>query len=261
MKSFSKIKYPLEAFALAMIIYTRTFQEALLSGILILFISTFCLVFDEFFLKKLPDWSRNVSMTILTVSLSYALFGLVFKGLMGIHLTSGDIIINLALGALIAIHVLQVYDGVDYNRFLLEGSSAYGAMIVIGLLREFFAQGQLNGVEIADLTFMSSGFQKLAIGLLFAGIVIAILNKIFKYSSTRLSSFYVLIPIVLVDQPFLINSFGQTLSVLLSIVVTIVLLMSIKMGLSFSHISKEWKGLPIGMVSMSFLYLFLNTIM
>lgn len=253
MKSFSKMKYPLEAFALAMIIYTRTFQEALLSGIIILFISTFCLVFDDFFLKKLPEWSRNSSITILTVSLSYALFGLV--------LHSSNTIINLALGALIAIHILQVNDSENYDRFLLEGSSAYGAMIIIGLLREFLSQGHFNGVEIADLTFMSSGFQKMAIGLLFAGIAIAILNKMFGYSSTRLSSFFVLIPIILVDQPFLINNLGQTFSVVLSILVTIVLLISIKMGLSFSHISREWKGLPIGMVSMSFLYLFLTTIM
>ncbi len=259
--NFTKIKYPIEAFALAMIVFTKTFQEALLSGIIILFITTLCLVIDDFFLIKLPDWSRRTSITLLTTSLSYAVFALVFKEIMGIDLTIDHTIIYLSLGALIAIHILQEKDDSDYNSLLLESSSAYGAMLIMGLLREFLALGQFNGVEIADLPFMSTAFQKIAIGLLFAGIAVAILNKIFGYYSMRLSSFYVLIPIILIEQPFLINSLGERFAVLLSILVTILLLISIKMHISFSWISKEWKGLPIGMVSMSFIYLILTTIM
>ena len=170
-------------------------------------------------------------------------------------------IIHLSLAALIALYILQVDEDLDYNVFLWESSVAYLAMLIIGLVREFLSLGQISGLAVADLAFMTSGVQKMAIGLLFAGIAIASLNRIFKYSDLKSYGFLILIPLLLVEQPFILGSINENLSFLLSTVTALLLFISIRMDLIFSRTSKEWKGLPIEMVSMSFIYLILINIM
>lgn len=252
-----KRHYPMEAYALAMVVFSGNMQNALVAGALILFISTLCHVIYDFIEKTLPVWSSRLCLIILTLSVTYSTFTIVTEGIYSFEPKLDDTLCQLFIGALIIRYIINSKNIPDYYRMLFENACALGALILIGVIRELLSSGSIHGNIIAELDFMTRNFENTAVGLLLAGIAIAILCRLFGNSSNNLDGLFVLLPVVLLKQPFLINSIPEVISIVLVIVITAFLFLSVREYIVFSRTSKEFKHLPVEMVSMSIIYFIL----
>lgn len=258
-----KVRYPMEAFALAMVVFSQNMRDALITGILILLITTFGLVLDRFFGDKIPKWSRNLCSLILMISLTYSLFQIVLIAVLGYEIQDTAYVFYIFLGILIAKHIVDAEDDADYNRLMLEGSAAFASLLIISVVREFMAEGSIYGYEIADFRLMSHGFSQVVVGFLLTAIALAILNRIFYYNdskteSLKADSVFVILPVVLVIQPFTIEAVNPSASMIITISIVFVLLYSIRKYIVFSRLSKEIKNMPIELLSMGMIYMILS---
>lgn len=255
-----KARYPMEAFALAMVVFSQNMRNAFIAGILILFITILGLFLDILFGSQIPKWSRISCNIVLMVALTYSIFQIVLIVLLGYEIQNTDYILHIFLGLLIAKHIIDSEGNTDYNRLFLEGAGAYAALLIISIIREFMAEGAIYGYEIADIGLKSLGFSNVIIGFLSAGIGIAILNGIFNKDKhfIKTESLLVIIPVVLLIQPFTIDSVSSPVSMVLTIAIVFILFYSVRKYLVFSRLSREIKNLPAELVSMGFIYLILS---
>lgn len=253
-----KNRYPMEAYALAMIVFTQNMRMAVITGILVLFITTLGLVLDGLIGSRLPKWSRNSCTIILMVSLAYSIFRVVLIGVLGYEMDDTAYVFHVFLGILIAKHVIDMDGKTDYNRLLLEGAGAYATMLIISIIRELMAHGSIYGYEIAEFALMSNGFSMAAIGFILAAIGLAILNRIFGYEKIKTKSILVILPVVLLVQPFQFESIDPALSTLLVIVIVLILVYSVNLYLVFSRLSKEIKYLPADLMATGMIYIILS---
>jgi hypothetical protein len=255
-----KAKYPIEAFALAMVVFSQNMRNALVSGVLILFISTLGLVLDRLFGNKIPKWSRDSCNIILMVALTYSIFQIVLIAVLGYEAQNMDYILHIFLGILIAKHIIDSDGNADYNHLLIEGAGAYATLLIISIIREFMAEGAIYGFKLVDLGLKSYGFSNVIMGFLLTGIGIATLNWIYNKDkhSINTNSLLIIIPVTLVMQPFTIDSISQASSMVVTIAIVLLLFYSIRKYLVFSRLSKEIKNLPVEMVSMGIIYMILS---
>lgn len=255
-----KARYPMEAFALAMVVFSQNMRDALITGILIMFITTLGLVLDRLIGSKIPKWSRNSSIIILMVSVTHSLFQIVLIALLGYELQNVAYIYHIFLGILIAKHIIDADGQVDYNRLLFEGAGAYAILLIISIIREFMTIGAIYGYEIADFSYKSYGFSNVTMGFLLAGIGIAILNRGFYKNAKiiRSETLLVIIPVILVVQPFVIDSINSTVSMVVTIIIALLLFYSIRKYLVFSRISQEFLHMPIELLSIGMIYMILS---
>lgn len=255
-----KTRYPMEAFALTMVVFSQNMRDAIITGILILFITILGLVLDRLFGSEIPKWSRNACIIILMISFTHSIFQIILIAVLGYEIPNRASIFYIFLGILIAKHIIDADSDYDFNRLLFEGAGAYATLLLISIIREFMSEGAIYGFKIADFSFSSYGFSLVAMGFLLTGIGIAILNRIY-YKDTvirRSESLLVIIPIILVIQPFTIDSLGTTLSMILTIGIVLLLFCSIRKYLVFSRLSKEIKNLPVELLSMGIIYMILS---
>lgn len=255
-----KARFPMEAFALAMVVFSQNMRNAFVTGILILFITTLGLVLDRLFGSKIPKWSRDSCNIILMVALTYSIFQIVLITVLGYETQNTDYILHIFLGILIAKHIIDAEAASDYNRLFLEGAGAFASLLIISIIREFMAEGAIYGYELVDFAFKSYGFSNVIMGFLLAGIGIAILNRIFYKDKYIIKSetLLVIMPVILVIQPFTIDSLSPSASMAITIAIVLLMFYSIRKYLIFSRLSKEIKYLPVEMVSMGMVYMILS---
>ena len=253
-----KARYPIEAFALAMVVFSQNMRNALITGILILFITTLGLVIDRIFGDKIPKWSRISCNINLMVALTYSIFQVVLLAILGFETQNTDYILHVFLGLLIAKYIIDVEGDPDYNRLFWKVRSI--CRIALYRLSEFMSAGAVFGFKIAELSFKSNGFSNVIMGFLLTGIGLAILNRIFNISGNLAmsESLLVIIPVVLAIQPFTVDSVSQSVSMIITIATALVLFYSVKKYLVFSRLSKDIKNLPVDMVSMGIIYMILS---
>jgi len=253
-----KVRYPMEAFALAMVIFSQNMRNALITGILIILITTFGLVLDGSVGIRLPKWSRYSSIIILLVALTYALFRIVLIAVLGYDIDNTESVFHIFLGILMAKHVIHADEDRNYNLLLLEGAGAFAALLIISIIREFMAEGSIYGFKIADFNYKSYGFSQVIMGFILAGLALAILNRIFKYRDIKTEGFYVILPVALLVQPFTIEGMETSVSMIIAIAAVALMLYSVKKHLVFSRLGKEIKSMPAELVSAGIIYLILS---
>lgn len=252
-----KARYPMEAFALAMVVFSQNMRNAFITGILIIFITILGLVIDKLFGNKLPKWSRISCNLILMIALTYSIFQIVLIVLLSYETQNTDYIVHIFLGVLIAKHIIDSEGRTDYNLLLLEEAGAYATLLIISIIREFMAEGAIYGYKLVDIGFSSYGFSNVIMGFFLAGIGISILNRIFYKDKhiIRSEGLLVIIPVLLIMQPFTINGLSLPISMAITITIGLILFYSIRKYLVFSRLSKEIKGLSVELVSMGMIYM------
>lgn len=255
-----KARYPMEAFALAMVVFSQNMRQALITGVLILLITTLGLVIDQTFGSKIPKWSRDSSNIILMIAFTYSIFHIVLIAILGYEVQNTDYIVFVFLGILIAKHIIYSDENTDFNYLLLEGAGAFATLNIISIIREFMVEGAIYGFKIVEHGFRSHGFSNVIMGFILTGIGFSILNWIFYRDKLiiKIESLLVIIPVVLVMQPFTIDSINQSASMVITIAIAIVLFYSVRKYIVFSRLSKEIKNLPVDMVSMGIIYMILS---
>lgn len=253
-----KVRYPMEAYALAMIIFSQNMRDAFITGILILLITTLGLVLDRFIGNKLPKWSRNSCIIILMISITYSLFQIVILAILGFEIDNNASFFHMFLGILMAKHIIEADDETNYNLLLSEGAGAFATLLIISIIRELMTEGSIYGFKIADFEFSSHGFSHVIIGFILAGIGMAILNRIYNYKNIKSESLLVILPVVLLIQPFTVDGINQYVSMIITIAIVLILVYSVRKHLIFSRLSKEIKNLPAELVSAGMIYMILS---
>lgn len=257
-KDYMKARYPMEAFALAMVVFSANMKDALITGILIILITTLGLVLDKAFGSGLPEWSRKSCIIILTVSITYSLFQIVLKSILGYEVDNTASLFHIFLGILMAKHIIYAEEDRNYNLLLLEGSGAFAVLILISIIREFMADGSIYGFKVADFSHTSYGFSQVIMGFILAGLGLAILNRIFKYKDLKTEGLYVILPVALLIQPFEIEGIESTASMIITIAIVIIMVYSVKKQLVFSRLGKEIRNMPAELVSAGMIYMILS---
>ena len=98
-----KLRYPAEAFALGIILFSSGMKEAFAAGILVIFTSVFAELLKNLLEKAVPAWSLRLCVLIASGSVCASAFLIGFAAL-GITLTNGQWIILFLTGLLCARH-------------------------------------------------------------------------------------------------------------------------------------------------------------
>lgn len=256
-----KAKFPIEAAALGMILFSKNMLESLVVGILIIFSAQFADVLRKLLKNNVPEWSESISVLLLTGSVCASAFEWAYA-MLGWERDVRLWLIHLVLGLLCARHVL--WKGTEEERMvLLQSAGLWGLWIVFGIVREFCSFGTVAGMTAAQFSFQSPQFQHVMFGFLTAGFVLAFTNGIFKtrqqkQSETDTDALYVMLPTVCFVQPIVFSFTGEWLGIVLSVAVTLLFFYSIQKKIAFSRPGKAYRGLPIELMSMGFLYMILN---
>lgn len=253
-----KIKYPIEAFALAMILFSKSMKEALVTGIIIIFLTTLGYVVKKFLGDSKPAWARYLTILIAVLSVGYGIFQIVFINIIPMEMNTKVTLLQLMICLLIVKHLYVKDEDATVNELLYESAIAFACFIGIGILREFGATGSIFGFHIVDLTFMTSNFQGIILGFLFAGSALALTNGIIKKRVEKLNSLWVIIPALLAYGPLSLKNVNEIITLIIGAIIAILLILSIRYKIVYSSLGNAFKKLPIELISIGIVYMILS---
>ena len=151
-----KQKYPAEAFALGIVLFSAGMREAFAAGILVIL----TVVFAEFLknlLEKcsLPDWSFRLCVYIAAGAVGASAFLLGFAGL-GILLDRGQWLMAFVVGLLCAHQALRGCVEADYGALLWESAIVWGFVVLFLLIAIIKAVAYLQNLP-AKIAAKKSG--------------------------------------------------------------------------------------------------------
>ena len=252
-----RLKYPAEAFALGIVAFSAGMKEAFCAGILVLLSVVFAEFLKNLLETMVPEWSVKACVYVGTGSLSASAFLLGFSTL-GIQVETATWLLTFILGLLSARHVLKAEIQGEYGELFWECALLWGFWILMAILREFCGSGNVFGYHLMDAEFMSKKFLETTFGFLSAGLALAFTNGILKKRSRDTESLLLVIPAALFARPFEMVTFGETVGFIWTVIVPIILFISVKKTLRFARTGKAYRGLPVEMLAMGFIYMILS---
>ena len=109
-----------------------------------------------------------------------------------------------------------------------------------------------------EAEFQSKKFLDMTFGFICAGLSLAFTNGVLKKRSTGTNGLFPVVPAVLFSQPFVMESFGETIGFIWAVFVPVVLFISVKKTLRFARTGRAYRGLPVEMLAMGFIYMILS---
>lgn len=252
------VKYPAEAFALGILLFSSGMKEAFAAGILVLASAVFAELFKNLLEDALPDWSLKGCVLIATASITASAFRLGFS-VLEIPVDTGMWLLTLVIGLLSAKAALWNGFQAEYGQMLYESAFLWGFWIILAIGREFLAGGRVFGnLLVESAPFFSASFARAGFGFLAAGMVLAFTNGILREKCQNTQSLLLVLPAVIYVRPFEMASFGELVGFLWAAAVPVVLFLSVKRMLKFSPAGPTYRGLPVEMLSMGLIYLILG---
>lgn len=247
-----KVRYSLEAFALAMVLFTSGLEIALIAGAVI--------VAGTVIGDTLADKAgRTAAAVIGGVVTGVALIGgLIYTGLGD----KAEYIGAVLVAVLVFKHVKDGVDEASTGEVLKDNYVALAVMAVVAVVRELLVGGAVFGYEIGSFAVASSAYAKLYFGLIFGGLGIAAVNTILK-KEVSTDSLWVAVPAMamMVVAVFVGGaSAGKILANVVAAVIAVVLLMSVRGKMIFSTPGKHFAGLPVEMISLGFLGMMVSVV-
>lgn len=252
-----KLKYPAEAFALGIILFSAGMKEAFAAGILVILTATFAEFLRNLLINAVPEWSLRLCVFIASGALCASAFLTGFAAL-GITLSTGTWVMCAVVGLLCARHALSGSVETMYGDLFSEGAVAWGFWVLLAIAREFMGSGMIFGNTVFQASFQSKTFLESTFAFLTAGLVLAFTNGVLKKNCKGLNSLLVFIPAAILVRPFTMDSFGKVIGIAWTILVPVVLFLSVKKTLQFSRTGKAYRGLPVDMLAAGFIYMILS---
>lgn len=244
------VYYPVEAFALAMILFSKGMKTAMIVGIGLMFGDILLYVLHENFGERYKQAIGGIGILFTAGSLAYS-----FQ-YVGNTLDAKTLVAFAVLGILLVKHHEDAKENVpDYNKILFSDSIAYLLMVVLAVIREFIAGGAVFGIKLTKLGFMTNAYGKVMMALVFAGIAIGIINAILKSESSDNAAVWVCIPTIILEVPFVWNNVPEWLGTVVAIVFMLVVYLTFRKKFALSKISGNFKGLPVEMITLGMMYM------
>ena len=176
-----KLKYPAEAFALGIILFSAGMREAFAAGILVILSAVFAEFLKNLLEASVPEWSLRLCVGIGTGAVCSSVFSIGFA-VLGSPLETGVWILTFIIGLLCAYFSLTGDLEAEYGDLFLEASIAWGFWILLAIVREFSAGGAIFGNTVLQASFQSSAIEEPAFAFLAAGLALAFTNGALKKS-------------------------------------------------------------------------------
>ena len=252
-----KAKYPVEALALSMILFSTNMKEAFITGAIVLFAVTFAMFLNNLLIMRIPKWSGVCCVALLTATVCSSGLRMGFYFL-NMELSWRNYLLTWVIGILAAKHVLQDEGTDSYGELFYEMAVGWAMFMLISLIREFVSFGSIAGNQLADMGFATESFQKEMFGYLAAGMGIAFTNGILKTSFDQSNAFAIAFTVAIAYPPITLKTYPQAAVVVAGVFVTIVCLYSIQKRIAFSDTGKAYAKIPVQMLSLGFLYMILS---
>lgn len=246
-----KVRYSLEAFALAFVLYTTGLEAALIAGAVI----AAGTVLGDTLAGMAGKTAGAVIGGVATCAALVLALG--YAG------QANDYLPAIGAGLLVGKHV---YDGVEEasdGEILKQNYVALLILAAVAVIREFLGSGEVFGYEVSKAAIVSSAYLNDSFGLIFGGLGIAAVNTIIKKEGA-VESLWVAIPVVAIAAGASVGgNTVEAMTVLKSIcsaLIAVVLLVSVRSKMIFSTPGKHFAGLPVDMISLGFLTMMLAVI-
>ena len=247
-----KVRYSVEAFALAMVLFTTGLEAALIAGAVIVAGT----VLGDMMAEKMAPKGAAVVAGIVTAALLIG--GMSFAGLMELS-ANVELIGAILVAVLVAKHVSEGTEGAEGN-VIKENYVALVVMLVIALVREVLAGGAVFGYEVAEFTAMSASYGKNPMGLVFAGLGVAAVAAIVKKEAVGCSR-CVAIAIAVMTVASAALAGGNIVKAVVSGCIAVVALVSVQKKMIFSTPGKSFAGFPVEVISLGFITMMLSQIL
>ena len=247
-----KVRYSVEAFALAMVLFTTGLEAALIAGAVVVAGT----VLGDILAEKMAPKAAPVVAGIVTAALLIG--GMSFAGLMELA-ANVELIGAILVAVLVAKHVSEGTEGAEGN-VIKENYVALAIMLVVALVREVLAGGAVFGYEVAEFTAMSASYGKNPMGLVFAGLGMAAVAGIVKKEAAGCSR-CVAIAIAVMTVAGAVLGGGNMVKAVVSACISVVALVSIQKKMIFSTPGKSFAGFPVEVISLGFVTMMLSQIL
>ena len=241
-----KVRYSLEAFALAFVLYTTGLETALIAAAIIAAATI------------LGDVLAGLAgKTVGAVAAVVAAFAALYFSLSYTGLGAGDYsdYVGAALVVvLIGKHVMDGVESASTGEILKQNYTALLVMAVVAVVREVLGSGAVFGYEVGSFGLISGSYLSTYFGLIFGGLGIAAVNAIIG-KETKCESLWVAVPVAVMSAVA-----GASVSAVVAAVIAVVLLISVRGKLTFSCTGKYFACLPVEMISLGFLTMMLTVI-
>ena len=251
------VKYPVEALALSMILFSTNMKEAFIAGAFILVAVTWAMFLRNWLMDCIPDWSIIACVSISAAVVCACSFqaGDYFLKL---DFTWRTYLIAIAAGLLAGKHVLQEEATEHYGELFYEMAIGWGVFLILSAVREFLSFGSIAGNHLADPVFAAKTFQKTMFGYLTAGMGIAFTNGILKKTVAKADAMLAAFAVAIVFPPISLKSYPEAATAVAGIFVVLVCLYSIQKRIAYSDTGKAFRKLPVELLSLGFLYMILS---
>lgn len=249
-----RIKYPIEAFALAMVLFSSGMKEAAVIGISLIFGDILLCVAHE----KSSQTNASIRAGVCTAITAIAMMVMV-------KFTGGKIelpsMIRLVLVAILEFkHMKDNFEvkEFDFDDVLFTDTIAYAAMVVIAILREYASAGKIFGFALPKMWFVAPFWAYPMFALILGGVVIGLLNKYFQNESNKDADLWVTIPVILFEVPLVVSNVLETDGKILGMVMAAVLLFTYRKKVDALKMPAWMKGIPAQMILLGIIYAVLS---
>ena len=239
-----KLRYPAEAFALGIILFSAGMKEAFAAGILVILTAVFAEFLKDLLENAVPTWSLTLCVLIASGVFCASACQIGFAYL-GLSLSVGTWLMSLIVGLLCARHALSGNIENEYGELFFESAVAWGFWILLAIIREFMGSGTIFGNPVFQNPIQSKIFLESTFAFLTAGLVLAFTNGFLKKNCRGFNS-------------LLVVGFAEYLGIAWTIIVPILLFLSVKQTLKFSQPGKAYRGLPTDLIAAGFIYMILS---
>ena len=180
--------YPTAGFLMALVLLTADARTSILSGILVIWLMVFAFLMKNLLGCHVPAWSRDGSVLIGTVSLSWCAFRMADSAAgLRVSMSEPDFSLTAVFtGLLCACGMLYGRRGRNYSRLLTEAAVLWALMILMGIAREFMSGGQVMGLQLeSGWPFFSAAFRSTAAGLIFGGLALSLMGNRFRLTDRK----------------------------------------------------------------------------
>lgn len=252
-----KVKYPVEAFALTMILFSTNMKEAFVAGAIVLVAITLAMFLKNILVSKVPNWSLYASVLIGTAAVCASGFEFAFYSL-GIEFSTSYWIMTFVIGLLAGNHAMKSDLEADYDGVFFQVAVAWGMLLLLTIVREILSFGSIAGYQVAELAIASKSLQKLMFGFLVAGMGIAFTNGILKITLARQEITAWICVLALCYPPMALRALPELVTAIIGAAVVGICFYSIKRRIAFSNAGKAFRRLPVELLSVGFLYMILS---
>lgn len=248
-----KAKYPVEPFAIALIMFSGTMKEATVVGIILLAAACLGCV-----LRSVPvsggQWTNSILSGLLTSVCIYSAFVYV-----GIDCTVTQIIGIVLLGLFTTRYVFLMGGKESADELVRESAIAYGMLLAMAYLRELLGNGTVFDTKVTEAGIVSATYLKPAFGFITAGLGLGLTNRILKRQAED-ESLWTLVPMVILFSPYVLSGIPELLGGLVGSGIALVAFMAVRGRLVFSAPESFMSKLPVHLLSMGFIYMIMSAL-